>query len=150
MEFEINKAIEILERTPKILATFLKDLSSEWIHKNEGADSWSPYDVLGHLIHGEKTDWIERSFRILGKRESNKFEPFDRFAQFEDSKGNIWIGTDGGGLNKFDPETGKFSYFEHNQNNPNSISNNSVRVIFEDKQEVLWIGTREGLNKLNP
>ncbi len=65
----------------------MKDISSDWSHENEGADSWSPYDVLGHLIHGEKTDWIERSCRILGYRESNKFKPFDRFAQFEDSKG---------------------------------------------------------------
>jgi len=87
MNFELNRAMEILERTPKILRAYLKDLSSEWISENEGNDTWSPCDIVGHLIHGERTDWIIRAKIILSKRKENTFEPFDRFAQFTNNKG---------------------------------------------------------------
>ena len=86
MEFNIEKGIEILERTPSVLKSFLQDLSDEWISENEGENTWSPFDVVGHLIHGEKTDWITRANIILSK-ENRAFKPFDRFAQFEHSKG---------------------------------------------------------------
>lgn len=87
MNLNLKKLIEILERTPDVLSVMLKDVSSEWTSVNEGGESWSAYDVIGHLIHGEKTDWIPRVEIILSNEEQKKFEPFDRFAQFEDSRG---------------------------------------------------------------
>jgi hypothetical protein len=87
MEFNLDQTIEVLERTPLLLEALLKDLSGEWTMSNEGGESWSPYDVVGHLIHGEKTDWIKRLEIILSEEENKTFEPFDRFAQFEESKG---------------------------------------------------------------
>ena len=87
MKFELNKAIPILERTPKVLKNLLENLSEEWTYANEGENTWSPYDVIGHLIHGEKTDWMVRAEIILGNKGVKEFEPFDRFAQFENSKG---------------------------------------------------------------
>ncbi len=86
MKFEINKSIEILSRTPSVLEVMLTDLSSEWIEKNEGENTWSPYDIIGHLIHGEKTDWIPRARIILSDVEDKTFVPFDRFAQMNQQK----------------------------------------------------------------
>ncbi len=87
MNFTLDKSLEILERTPEVLRVLLQDLSDAWLQANEGADTWSPYDVMGHLIHGEKTDWIVRARLILAKEGNKTFEPFDRFAQFRDSQG---------------------------------------------------------------
>ena len=87
MTFNINKSIEILERTPMILASFLDGLSEGWIKNNEGENTWSAYDVLGHLIHGERTDWIPRARIILSDKTDKTFEPFDRFAQEKNSEG---------------------------------------------------------------
>ena len=87
MKFDIDKAMPILERTPMIVALLLKDLDNDWIYSNEGQDTWSPFDVVGHYIHGEKTDWIPRLNIILGEQDDKRFVPFDRFAQFRDSKG---------------------------------------------------------------
>lgn len=87
MKFELDKGIAMLERTPGVLKTMLAGLSEEWTHKNEGGDSWSPFDVVGHLIHGEKTDWMVRTGLILREGSNRTFEPYDRFAQFENSKG---------------------------------------------------------------
>ena len=87
MNFSLKYSLEILERTPKVLSTLLSGLSDEWTMQNEGEESWSPFDVLGHLIHGEKTDWIPRMRHILELGTSEPFAPFDRFAQFEESKG---------------------------------------------------------------
>lgn len=87
MNFELNKSIEILKTTPYVLKSLLTNLSNEWINSNEGKDTWSCYDIVGHLIHGEKTDWITRSKIILDNDSNKKFSPFDRFAQFENSKG---------------------------------------------------------------
>ncbi|HWY98347.1 MAG TPA: DinB family protein, partial [Bacteroidia bacterium] len=84
MEFEINKSLEILERTPVVIEDMLKGLSPGWVMHNEGSDTWSPYDVVGHLIHGEKTDWVPRMNIILSDGDK-KFTPFDRFAQFKES-----------------------------------------------------------------
>lgn len=84
--FSIDKALEVLEQTPSTLNSLLKDLSDEWIFSNEGEETWSPYDVVGHLIHGEKTDWMQRLTKVLSDHDKH-FEPFDRFAQFESSKG---------------------------------------------------------------
>ncbi|WP_162128088.1 DinB family protein [Flavobacterium phycosphaerae] len=87
MKFNLPKAIEVLTRTPTVLETLLQGLSEEWIFQNEGEETWSPYDVMGHLIHGEKADWIERMEIILSDGPNKAFKPFDRFAQFEESKG---------------------------------------------------------------
>ncbi len=87
MEYNIEKGIEILERTPEVLRTFLSGLSNEWIDNNEGPDTWSPYDIVGHLIHGERTDWMQRMEKILAETGDKTFEPFDRFAQFRESQG---------------------------------------------------------------
>lgn len=83
MKFSITKSIEILERTPLILDAYLKGLSYEWLTNNEGTDTWSPYDIIGHLIFGEKTDWMIRIKIILSDSENKLFEPFDRFAQMQ-------------------------------------------------------------------
>lgn len=87
MKFNLTQAIEILERTPSTLGTLLHGLSEEWTDNNEGAETWSPYDVIGHLIHGEKTDWMQRLEIILSDQGNKTFEPFDRFAQFQESIG---------------------------------------------------------------
>ena len=87
MEFKLEQAIEVLERTPATLNSLLRDLSEQWLVQNEGPDTWSPYDVIGHLIHGEETDWIPRAKMILEHGETRAFEPFDRVAMFEESKG---------------------------------------------------------------
>ncbi|MBL0745639.1 DinB family protein [Chryseolinea lacunae] len=84
MQFTIQKSVEILERTPQLLEIMLGGLSEEWIENNEGPETWSPYDVVGHLIHGEKTDWIPRMEIILSSKADKSFEPFDRFAQFDE------------------------------------------------------------------
>ena len=87
MKFNIDKAMPILERTPAIVALLLKDLDNDWINNNEGQDTWSPFDVVGHYIHGEKTDWRPRVNKILEKGTSSAFDPYDRFAQYQESKG---------------------------------------------------------------
>jgi uncharacterized damage-inducible protein DinB len=87
MEFQLEQAIEILRRTPSTLNSLLRHLPDQWVLHNEGLDSWSVYDIVGHLIHGEETDWIPRAKIILKDGESGTFEPFDRFAMFEKSKG---------------------------------------------------------------
>lgn len=87
MSFTIARSIEILERTPGVLTAMLQGISSEWALTNEGGETWSPYDVIGHLIHGEQTDWLERLDIILSDKADKTFRPFNRFAQFEESKG---------------------------------------------------------------
>lgn len=87
MQFNLNKSLEILEKTPLVLKHMLEGLSDEWTKNNEGADTWSPYDIVGHLIHGEKTLWISRMEVILSDSSDKKFGSFDRFAQFKESKG---------------------------------------------------------------
>lgn len=87
MQYNINKALQVLERTPATLRTLLDGLDDEWIYNNEGADTFSPYDVMGHLVHGEITDWVSRSKRILEHGEDQPFDKFDRFAMYEESKG---------------------------------------------------------------
>ena len=87
MDFKLEQAIEILKRTPATLNSLLHDLPEPWLLQNEGPETWSPYDVVGHLIHGEETDWIPRAKIILEHGETRPFEPFDRVAMFEKSKG---------------------------------------------------------------
>jgi hypothetical protein len=87
MEFQLEQAKSVLQRTPGTLNSLLGDLPDEWIMRNEGPDTFSPFDVVGHLNHGEETDWIPRAKMILEDGENRAFEPFDRFAMFEKSKG---------------------------------------------------------------
>ena len=87
MKFQIEKTVEILSQTPLTVKSLLGNLSDDWIKNAENAENWSPFDIVGHLIHGEETDWIPRAEVILGQGENTTFEPFDRFAQFEQSKG---------------------------------------------------------------
>ena len=87
MEFQLDQATDILRRTPSTLDSLLRGLSDEWALSNEGPQSWSPYDVVGHLIHGEETDWIPRAKLVLEHGEGRAFEPFDRFAMFERFRG---------------------------------------------------------------
>jgi DinB superfamily len=83
MEFRLDEALEILTRTPSTLRSMLHGLSEAWTTPNEGGESWSPFDIVGHLIHGEETDWISRAAIILEHGESRPFPPVDRFAMFE-------------------------------------------------------------------
>jgi hypothetical protein len=85
MKFELSRATEILKQTPYTLARMLDDLSLEWTASKGDRDNWSPYDVIGHLIHGEETDWIPRAEIILAQ-DGRMFEPFNRWAQFEKSR----------------------------------------------------------------
>lgn len=86
MNFKLAEAIEILEQTPATVKSLLGNLSDEWtLNKNTG--EWSSFDVIGHYIHAEETDWIPRAEIILAQGKNRTFEPFDRFAQFELSKG---------------------------------------------------------------
>ncbi len=87
MKFSIGKSIEILQRTPDTLDAMLANVSSEWTTTNEGEGTWSVYDIVGHLIQGEKTDWIPRMEIILSKKSDKHFQPFDRNAQFRESQG---------------------------------------------------------------
>jgi len=87
MQFSIETALPILERTPAVLNELLCGLGDEWTTPNEGPETWSPFDVIGHLIHGERTDWIPRARIILEHGAARPFDPFDRFAQFEQSRG---------------------------------------------------------------
>jgi uncharacterized damage-inducible protein DinB len=87
MKFDLEEGIAVLGRTPQVLRLLLSGLPEVWTASNEGEATWSPYDVIGHLIHGERTDWIPRARIILAQGPSRRFEPFDRFAQFEESRG---------------------------------------------------------------
>ena len=84
--FSLDDAVAVLERTPASLAALLAGLPEGWVTATEGAGTWSPYDVIGHLIHGERTDWLPRARHILAG-ETRPFEPFDREAQFKESRG---------------------------------------------------------------
>jgi uncharacterized damage-inducible protein DinB len=86
MNFDSAGSIAILERTPAVLRTLLEGLSGDWTHSNEGPDTWSPVNVIGHLIDGEETDWMERAHIILEQGSNLRFEPFDRFRHIHTSK----------------------------------------------------------------
>lgn len=87
MQYELTKAIQVLERTPGTMRALLQGLDDEWLMNNEGPDTFSPYDVVGHMVHGEYTDWVARTKRILEDGETVPFDSFDRFAMYEESKG---------------------------------------------------------------
>jgi hypothetical protein len=87
MKYSLERSYEILDRTPAVLTALLAGLPDDWVMPNEGPETFSPYDVIGHLIHGEKTDWVVRAKMILEFGNTRTFERYDRFAQYEESKG---------------------------------------------------------------
>jgi hypothetical protein len=84
--FSLKDSILILENTPSVLESLCGTLPATWIHQNEGPDTWSVYDIIGHLIQGEKTDWIPRLEIILSDQPDKRFVPFDRFAQLQENR----------------------------------------------------------------
>lgn len=91
MKFSLEKSFPILERTPAVLKTLLNGIDENWVMNNEGPETFSPFDVVGHLIQGEKTDWAIRAKIILEFGLSKPFEPWNRFAQYEESKGKTLL-----------------------------------------------------------
>jgi hypothetical protein len=87
MEFDLAAGAAILERTPATLRALLEGLPPGWIQGTEGPETWSPFDILGHLIHGERADWIGRARIILEQGPDRRFQPFDRFAMLRESEG---------------------------------------------------------------
>jgi hypothetical protein len=86
-EFSITEATALLARTPATLNALLRGLPNIWVDCNEGKDTWSAFDIVGHLIFGERTDWMPRLRIILEKGDTRPFDPYDRFAQARESKG---------------------------------------------------------------
>lgn len=86
MEQNLDQTISLLARTPAALNALLRELPESWTSRNEGGDTWTAFDVVGHLIHGERTDWIPRARRILESGVTKAFEPFDRLAQKKESR----------------------------------------------------------------
>src|SRR5262249_14804567 len=86
-EQNLQDTMVLLSRTPVALDALLRDVPDKWTHRNEGGDTWTVFDVVGHLIHGERTDWMPRAKIILESGESRPFDPFDRFAQQRESHG---------------------------------------------------------------
>ena len=87
MDFDLATGVAVLERTPHALRALLAGLPPAWTEATEGPETWSPYVVVGHLIHGERTDWIPRARIILDQGPQRRFTPYDRFAQFQESRG---------------------------------------------------------------
>ena len=86
MNFKLEEAIPVLERTPKLLTTLLDELPEDWTRVDEGPDTWSPREVVAHLIHGERTDWIPRARIILKQESYRRFDPFNRFAELKSER----------------------------------------------------------------
>ena len=87
MDFQLTHALEVLERTPATFRALLGGLPDAWTAPNEGPNTFSAFDNVGHLVHGERTDWIPRARLILAQGANRRFEPFDRFAQYRESQG---------------------------------------------------------------
>jgi len=87
VDFTLAEAIDLLSRTPAVLDALLTDLPEAWTSADEGPETFSPFEVVGHLIHGERTDWMPRLELILEEGPDATFEPYDRFAQREASRG---------------------------------------------------------------
>ena len=92
LPFVLEEAVTLLKRTPATLSALLRDLPDSWIHAHEGGDTWSPFDVVGHLIHADRTNWMPRAMTILEHGEARAFAEFDRFAHLEQSQGRTLAG----------------------------------------------------------
>lgn len=86
MHFSLERSMEILQRTPAVLRSLLGGLTEDWVRGNEGPGTWSPFDVVGHLIHADRTNWIPRAHAILGEG-PRTFTPFDREAMRTTDRG---------------------------------------------------------------
>ena len=86
MQHNLPDTIALLTRTPAALNVLLRDLPETWTSQNEGEDTWTAFDIVGHLIHGERTDWMPRAKMILKLGESQAFEPFDRWGQVRETQ----------------------------------------------------------------
>ena len=84
--FNLPEAIAVLSRTPAALDALLRGLPNVWVCRNEGKDTWNAFDIVGHLISGERTDWMPRVRIMLENGEARPFDPFDRFAQLKESQ----------------------------------------------------------------
>lgn len=91
MEQNLQHTIAILSRTPNALNALLRDLPEAWTHRSEGDNTWTVFDVVGHLIHGDRTDWLPRARRILQSGEAKEFDPFDRLGQVEENRGKSLV-----------------------------------------------------------
>lgn len=91
MEFDLEQGVAVLTRTPDTLRSMLAGLGAQWTDATEGPETWSPYVIVGHLIHGERTDWIPRAHIILAQGPNRHFTPYDRFAQFRESHGKSLV-----------------------------------------------------------
>jgi hypothetical protein len=87
----VDECLAILTRTPTVMNALLRNLPDAWTTATEGAGTWSPYDVIGHLIHGEQSDWMVRIRIVLEEGPDRVFDPFDREAQFRDSAGKSLV-----------------------------------------------------------
>ena len=87
LKYSLERSYEILDRTPAVLQSLLAGLPNDWVMPNEGPETYSPYDVVGHLIHGEKTDWTARTKMILEFDNTQTFVRWNREAMYEESKG---------------------------------------------------------------
>jgi hypothetical protein len=87
MALDLQQTVALLSRTPSALNALLRDLPQTWTLSNEGGKTWSPFDIVGHLIHGERTDWMARARIILQHGENRAFDPFDRLPQERESQG---------------------------------------------------------------
>lgn len=87
MEHNLDHTLALLARTPAALNVLLRDLPEMWTHRNEGEGTWSAFDIVGHLIHGERTDWMPRTKRLLQSGETQPFDPFDRLGHVRESEG---------------------------------------------------------------
>jgi hypothetical protein len=87
MDHTLHQTISLLARTPAALSTLLRDLPESWTSRNEGENTWSPFEIVGHLIHAERTDWMSRAKIVLQFGETQPFEPFDRWGQVREIQG---------------------------------------------------------------
>jgi hypothetical protein len=91
VQYRLLDAVPVLRRTPLVVTALLQDLPEPWIAATEGPGTWSPYDIIGHLIAGERTDWLPRVEHILRHGDAATFPPFDREAMFTTSKGKSLV-----------------------------------------------------------
>ncbi len=91
MDFDLHSSVAVLERTPHTLSALLRDLPPQWTDATEGPETWSPFVIVGHLIQGERSDWIPRAKIILAQGPDRRFTPFDRLAQFRESRGKTLV-----------------------------------------------------------
>ena len=87
MGYNLQQSMSVLARTPAVLDTLLRNLPEAWTLQNEGEDTWNAFDVVSHLIHGERADWMPRARMVLQFGESRTFEPLNRFAHVQGSRG---------------------------------------------------------------